>query len=277
MHRLFKVRQQLWSQVVIEEVDEASESLGGPGSLRWLVQQVNQLVVNIGSARVGLAEHAADHPGPGRVAEQGCAQPALAHQGFQQWPDPSHPGRLAGQLFVIHQPLGAVDQYHALAVHPQPLGCAEHHYTADRIAHQQHRALHDLPAEGLHLLSPEIEAIHKRFIARCLEVGIGIAGQHGPWLTAAAEADQIEGEGGGSLCQRRHGVTPVAAAGTEAMHQHHRRRCTVVLALPAPGHIEIAAIGLLPGPVGRVRWHWQRIHPHHRLLVFCRRSVLPDP
>ena len=102
--------------MIIEQVDETAEGFGSTVALGGLIEQLHQGIVDVVAAGVGLLQHAADHPRAGGIAEQGCAQPALSHHRFQQRTDPGHPGRLRGQLFVVHQPLGTVDQHHTSAL-----------------------------------------------------------------------------------------------------------------------------------------------------------------
>ena len=145
--------------MVVEQVDEAAKGFGGTFALGGLKQQIHQVVVDVGATGIGLLQHAADHAGPCRIAEQCGAEPALPHHRFQQRSDPGHPGGLGGQLLVVHQALGAVDQHHATASLAQQLCGPQGNNPADRVAHQSHRAIDDLAAEVSHLLAPEIKAV----------------------------------------------------------------------------------------------------------------------
>ena len=107
--------------MVVEQVDKAPKRFGSTRPLSGLEQQVHQSIIHIRSTGVGLPKHAADHHWADGIAEQGGAQPALPHHHFQERPQPGHPGGLRGQLFVVHQTLGTVDQHDATTAITQQL------------------------------------------------------------------------------------------------------------------------------------------------------------
>ena len=227
---------QLWCEVVVEQVDEAAESFGGTIPASGLKQQLHQGIIHMLTTGVSLFEHAADHPWSGRIAEQGGAQPSLAHHGFQQWPDPGHPGGLCRQLLVVHQALGAIDQHNATAAVAQQLCCPQGHHPADRVAHQQHRPIDHGPAEVRHLLPPQIKSVEDgpwllRFVL-----------QSRPRLVAAAEAEQVDGVGRSQRSQGRLIETPVPCVGAETVDQQHGQGC---LGIP---HQRPSDVAIPPAP-----------------------------
>ena len=138
-HRALELGQQLRGQAVVKQVDEAAETFPGAGVPARAHQDLHQVVITVGAAWVGLAQHLAHHGRPGQQAEQAADQPALTHQAHQQGPAPALQRWQFRQPFAIEGALGAIDQDHlggGLALLGQQPGGIEGHHATDGITHQ---------------------------------------------------------------------------------------------------------------------------------------------